>query len=145
MKNIYKSKREQELLKIYELKKDEVLKSYKKGFTLGAICRRIHNDLSTVLYILKKLRIPKKELYKIYEKQTIMTEVYSSDLILKTEKYYIDKFFPDPEDENMTTVYYKKWEIDLKKLKKQRENCSHSIKHIKCANCGKILGDATKT
>lgn len=143
MKNIYNEKKIQEHSKIYEIKKNEVLKAYKKGFTLGAICRRTFIDISTLLYILKRLKISRKELYKIYEKQEIAKNIYSTDLILKREKYYIDKYFPDPEEENISTVYYKKWEYKYNQLKKQRKNCSHSVKHIKCSICGKILGDAS--
>ena len=123
--------------------KRQLIKYYKEGHCLGEICRKYHLDISTTLHILKTGKIRKTKLYEIHEEQDIRAERKTFDLILESEKYHLDKFFPNIELGDFTTSYYYYWKNKHDKTEQKKEICKHRIRNIRCATCGKILGDAT--
>ncbi len=123
--------------------KKQVIKYFKKGYSIGKICRRFHLDVSSVLFILKTGKIRKTVLYKIYKKQEIRNENKVYELILESEKYHLDKFFPNVTSDSFTTSYYYYWKKEFDTQQKRKDTCKHSIKHIRCSICSKILADAS--
>jgi hypothetical protein len=128
---------------LYKEKKRKVLFFYNKGYSLGRISRNSLIDITTVLYILKKSKIKKRFLYKIYEKQITFSEDCSPELIIEENKQFINKFFPGSDNEDFNSSYYWYWKKKYGNLLDKREKCMHKIKNITCANCGKILQDAS--
>lgn len=119
-----------------------VAKYYKEGYCLGELCRLFQLDVASVLLLLKKSKIKKKKLYDIYEYQNNRTNK-NKDIIIEKEKYYIDKFFPYSQSFVLTCGFYWYWKDKYNKRLEQREKCNHSIRHIQCAKCNKILRDAS--
>jgi len=123
--------------------KKKILYYYNKGYSLGLISRTTFLDISTVLYILSKCKISNKKLYPIYEKQMIINENYFSDILLKTDRTWINRYFPSPEKEEISLSYFLYWKKKNELLNQKRDKCKHIYRHIACATCGKILQDAT--
>jgi len=128
---------------LFKKNKDKILKYYYKGYPLGTISRCTYLDISTILDILSKCKIRKKQLYETYEKQMIINEVYFSDFFIDTDKPRIDRFFPNPENEKFTLPYFLYWKKNNIILNEKRKECKHIFKNICCATCGEILQDAT--
>jgi len=123
--------------------KKNVLRLYKEGYGLGEICRLECLDISTILYILRKCKVKKNSLYKIYQNQTEKSELKKPALILENEKIYLEKFFPSSDSSNFSSSYYWFWKENYNKDQEKKDKCSHYIKHIRCSICNKILKDAT--
>lgn len=123
--------------------KKEIIKYFKKGHCLGSICRKFHLDISIILYILKTGKIKKNVLYNIYNKQIIQNERREYDIILESDMYYLNKFFPNTDTEFINSSYYHYWKKELNKVEKRKNECKHEFKVIKCSLCGKILKDAS--
>jgi hypothetical protein len=139
-KETQEKENKKQLLKIY---KKKVYNLYKEGYTLGMICRNTVLDISSVIFILKKLKIKKRKLYYIYENQISKSSTQNTDLFLENEKYYLEKFFPSSETSYFSSSYVWYWKEKYKKLQLERDECNHKFKNITCAQCGKILADAT--
>lgn len=125
----------------YALKK-ELIEFYKKGYSLVELSRGFHIDFSLILYILKRARIKKINLYKIYDYQTEKKEHSQIVYIPIKEKKYLEKFFPT-NDDAITNSYFSYWQTKYKKSEEKKKKCKHEIKHIRCAICGKILADVS--
>lgn len=123
--------------------KKEVIKLYKKGYNLGELCRMNCLDISLILQILRKNRIKKQVLYKVYQNQSDRSESKHGGLILERDKYYIDKFFPNSDVINFSSSYYWFWKKNQDSIEKRKKLCSHGIRHIRCSICNKVLKDAT--
>ena len=138
-----KQQLEKERLKLFEKKKTKILELYNRGYTLGKISRNTLLDFTTVLYILRKLKTKKSLLYKIYEKQITFLEDSSKDIIMESDKPFIDKFFPGSNNENFDDSYFWYWKKKSNDLIEKRKTCLHKIRNITCANCGAVLKDAS--
>jgi len=104
------------------------------------LSRGFHIDFSLILFILKKSKIRKTQLYEIYEYQAERKELSHIVYIPVKESIYLEKFFPTT-DENITNSYFSFWMSKHKKNERKKEKCLHNVKHIQCAICGKILAD----
>jgi hypothetical protein len=138
-----KQRLEKERNKLFEKKKNKVLELYNRGYTLGKISRNSLIDFSTVLNILRRSRIKRNVLYKTYEKQITYIEDSSKDIIMETDKPFIDKFFPGCNNENFDASYFWYWKKKYGDITKKRKTCLHKIRNITCANCGAVLKDAS--
>jgi enolase len=99
-------------------------------------------DIDTVLDIIRREGYKKKELYEIYEKQ----ENKQTNKKTRTEirEKLINKFFPMYTDDGIfSQSYHIYWKEKLKKNNNKKYTCNHSISHIRCGKCMKILADAT--
>ncbi|MCK4500790.1 hypothetical protein KAU11_09845 [Candidatus Babeliales bacterium] len=123
----------------YKLKK-ELIEFYKEGYSLVELSRGFHIDFSLILYILKRAKIKKIKLYEIYDYQTERKELSHVVYVPIKEYRYLEKFFPTTSDV-ITNSYFTYWQNKYKKNEKRKEECKHSIKHVRCAICGKILSD----
>jgi len=123
--------------------KQQVYRLYCDGNSLGKISREVKLDISSVLFVLRKCKIPKKALYSIFEIQLDRTNSENVDLFLENEKFYVDKFFPNTGTNYFSSSYVWYWKEKYKKLEESRHACQHRIKNIACASCGKILADAS--
>jgi len=125
------------------LHKKKVTDLYKEGYSLGEVCRELCLDISSILYILRKAKIKKQTLYKIYQNQTTRNDENKPELFLETDKFYIDKFFPQSDSNNFSTSYYWFWKQKYKKQQEKKMSCPHKIRTIHCSTCNKILKDAS--
>ena len=85
----------------------------------------------------------KQTLYKIYQNQTTRNDESKPELFLETDKFYIDKFFPQSDSNNFSTSYYWFWKQKYKKQQEKKMSCPHKIRTIHCSTCNKILKDAS--
>jgi len=134
---------EKERLKLFDKKKNKVLELYNRGYSLGKISRNSLIDFTTVLNILKKCRLKRSLLYKIYEKQITYSEDCSPDLIMEGDKVLINKYFPGSENEDFNSSYFWYWKKKYGNMLEKREICQHKVRNITCAKCGQILKDAS--
>ena len=139
--SINQIKRRKELLKIY---KNEVNSLYKKGHSLGELCREFCIDIPTILFMLRKSKIKKKNLFQIYSNQTERKELnVPIELVLKKDNVYLTKFFPDSNSLLFSSSYYSFWKEKYQKNEDRKKKCKHKVRHIRCSLCNKILGDAS--
>ena len=131
------AKIEKELLK----HRRSVSKCYREGYSLGELCREFRLDISSVLLLLKRSKLKKKKLYIVFKNQTDRTPE-NKEIINIKEKQYIEKFFPASESSSMGGGYYWHWREEYKKRQQKKEHCNHTIRHIRCGRCNKILRDA---
>ena len=122
----------------------KLIQHYNKGYGLRELCRMFDTDISTTLEIIRRKKIKKRNLYEIYKNQDDRKETIDFDLILKREKILLEKYFPVLQPSEFTYSYFWYWKEQFDKKKKKKEKCKHQYKHICCALCSKILGDATK-
>lgn len=120
-----------------------VVRLYREGYNLGKICRETKLDVASVLNLLRKKKLKKKILYKVFDRQSDKSNSDTIDLFLKTDLHYLEKFFPNCNSVNISSSYYWMWKLKHDKVIKKRKECPHKIRHIKCACCGEILGDAS--
>ena len=125
------------------LHRKKVLDSFKEGFSLGEICRETCLDISSVLFVLRKSKLKKQSLYKIYQEQSLKNDERQSDLFLESDKFYIDKFFPEANSSNFSNSYYWYWQEKNKKEQDKKLDCTHNVRTIRCSLCNKILRDAS--
>ena len=125
------------------LHRNKVKKLYKMGYSLGKMCRELCLDVSSVLYILRKSKLKKQSLYKIYQEQSARNDEEKNELFLENEKFYIDKFFPHSDSINFSTSYFGFWKEKFKKEQDKKRTCQHQIRTIRCSLCNKILKDAS--
>ncbi|MFA5396021.1 MAG: hypothetical protein WC346_08450 [Methanogenium sp.] len=125
------------------LHRNKVKDLYKDGYSLGDICRELCLDISSVLYILRKSKLKKQTLYKIYEDQLTRNDEKQNELFSEEEKFYIDKFFPHSDSNNFSTSYFWFWRKNFKKDQEKKKHCKHQIRTIHCSICNKTLGDAS--
>lgn len=123
--------------------KREVVKLYRRGYNLGELCRMSCLDISLILQILRKNRIKKPTLYKVYQNQADRAEAKHGGLVLERDKYYIDKFFPNSDVVNFSSSYYWFWKKNNEKIENRKRLCQHGIRHIRCSLCNKVLKDAS--
>lgn len=123
-------------------RKREIVKLYKNGCALGEICRISKLDISSVLLLLKSHKFKKRSLYQIYVNQSIRAESKNVELVLKRDKYYLEKYFPN-SGSDFSSSYYWFWRESFKKGQEKQKICSHRVRHIRCSLCNKILKDAT--
>jgi len=128
--------------KNYKKYKKTVFNLYKNGNSLGKVCRETGLDISSVIFVLRKCKIPKNKLYFIYETQICKTNT-EDKLFLESEKTYIEKFFPSSDSSYFSTSFVYFWKEKYKKINRDRESCKHKIRNITCASCGKLLADAS--
>lgn len=121
-------------------KRKDVLKCYKEGYYLGELCRMFRLDISSILFLLKKSKLKKKNLYDIYEKQKLKVN-NRKDIITNKDYIYIDKFFGLSNE--LLSKRFIFWKENFKKTEKKKELCKHGTRHIRCGNCNKILADAS--
>jgi len=142
---ISKNKKELERQRniLFKEKQNKVLEFYNRGYSLGKISRNALIDFTTVLNILKKSRIKRGLLYKIYEKQITYSEDCSPDLITEGDKQFVNKYFPGSENEDFNSSYFWYWKRKYGNMMEKRETCQHKIRNITCAKCGQILKDAS--
>lgn len=139
--SVNQNERRKELLRLY---KKEILYFYKKGHSLGELCREFCLDIPTVLFILRKNSIKKNDLYEIYSKQEQRKETRTPlHLVLKKDNFYLTKFFPDSDTMLFSSSYYWFWKKIANEADEKKKKCEHNIRHIRCSVCNKILGDAT--
>lgn len=120
----------------------QVTKYYRQGYGLGELCRKFRLDITSILFLLRKSRLKKKKLYIIFENQNDRTNV-NKDIINEKETHFIEKFFPYPETYGMVRGSYWHWKEKFKKAQERKDSCNHSVRHISCGRCNKILRDAS--
>lgn len=143
--NISSDEIEKELLRSY---RSPVIKLYNKGYSLGKLCRKFRLDISTILFLLRKSKIKKKNLFIVYDLQSDVDienkEIADDrDLITIKDEKLIEKFFPYYFTSTLTGGYYWYWKEKFKKNQEKKKNCKHNIKHIRCGRCNKIICDAS--
>ncbi|MFA5395899.1 MAG: hypothetical protein WC346_07830 [Methanogenium sp.] len=120
-----------------------LIKMYKEGLSLFELTNLFKLDFFSVISILKKSKIKKEKLYQVFDKQIIRSEMLTIKRSLTDrEQHDIKKYFPEV-NEDITFSFFVHWSKKYKKSQTEKEECQHYVKHIRCAKCGKILGDAT--
>jgi len=129
---------------LIEEKTEFVRTLYENGCHLDEICRQTRLDIDTTLETIRKFRYKKNELYLIYEYQE--DKKISKKVRIEIRRHLMDKFFPvGQENEFFSASYHLYWKEKMKKQERLKKGCSHSICHIACSLCGKILADASET
>lgn len=123
--------------------RNKIIDLYKKSYSLGEICRELCLDVSSILCVLRKSKLKKRTLYKIYQEQTSKKHEQRNELFLESDKFYIDKFFPQSDSNYFPYSYYWFWKEKYKKEQEMKMTCTHKIRTIKCSLCNKILKDAS--
>jgi len=129
--------------KVVFKEKSKISKLYKEGYSLSFLSRYFHFDFSVILHNVRKIRLKRKALYRIYEKQAERKEFSRPEKILENEKTYLDKYFPDTNTEDISNSYYWYWKDKFDKAEELKRNCKHETKHVRCGACNKILFDAS--
>jgi hypothetical protein len=134
-------------MKKYPINENKLIRNIKKmynnGYLLDDICYYTKLDIDTVLEIIRKFRYRKKKLYEIYEVQEDQNIRKKSRIDIRNK--LTEKYFPTESDDTFYShSYHLYWKKKLKERDKRRMNCTHELCHIRCAKCGKILGDASE-
>jgi hypothetical protein len=123
--------------------RSKLIKYYKKGYDIRELCIMFDADLSTVLEIIKRKKIKKRETCKIFEKQEIRKDKSNLNFIRDKEYLLLEKYFISFSKSEVINTYFWYWQEKLKKDNAKKEKCNHSIRHIRCSKCNKILADAS--
>ncbi len=127
---------------VTSLQKTIIKKLFIQGNHLDEICERTKLDIDTVLNEIRQLKYKKEKLFIVYEKQE--KNKTNKKIRKETRKRLVDKFFPMSNEESFFSYSYHLYFMKkAKELDINRAKCKHSIKHIRCGKCGKILADAT--
>ena len=121
--------------------KRKLIKYYKQGYSLIELSRHFHIDFSLIVYIVRHAKITRAQLHAIYEYQAERQEHSSIKCIQEKEQTYVDKFFP-LTDEFFTNSYYMYWKSKYVIAEEKKQKCTHSVQHVRCSLCNKILTNA---
>jgi hypothetical protein len=122
---------------------EELLEAYKDGFTLAELCNLFHIDALTVLKVIKKARITNTQLYLVFQEQEEHQETVAQKKRNEKEQYLLIRYFPTLVNDITTKTYWRYIATKNYKQDKVKEVCQHSVRHIRCAKCNKILADAS--
>lgn len=119
----------------------KLIKYYKLGYSLIELSRGFHIDFSFIIYTIKKAKIKRAQLHKIYKAQAERKEHISVVCVPEKERIHVEKLFPQIDD-SFTNSYYVYWKEKYTKAEEKKKKCKHHIKHVQCSLCGKILADS---
>jgi len=121
----------------------QLIEAYKDGYSLIELCYLFHTDALTILKLIKKAKLTDKQLYLIFTEQEEHHETIAQKKRKEKEQYLLTRYFPLNVNDITTKMYWRYVIEKNNKREKEKEQCKHSLKHIRCAKCGKILGDAS--
>lgn len=132
-----------ETIELIPRQKKLFIKLYKEGISLFELTHLFKIDFLSAIDIIKRAKIKKISLYKIYEKQQERKELLNiKKQLTNREKNEIEKYFPE-SNTDITFSYFLYWSDQFKKKQIKQKKCKHVIRNITCAYCGKILNDAS--